>query len=145
MFDMDYSLIKALHFIFVVSWFAGLFYIFRLYVYHIENWQSLEIHALLSTMERKLLNFITTPAMILSLGFGLYMLTINPALLQMPWMHIKLTFVVVLLGYHGYSYFVYSMLKRRQKILTSKACRMINEVPTVVLVVVGILVFLKRP
>ena len=100
-----YHTIKSLHIIFMVSWFAGLFYIVRLYIYHTEAQKKPEMErAILSTqfieMEKKLWWIITTPAMILTVIFGTWLLIANPGLLKMPWMHIKLAFVVLLLVYH---------------------------------------------
>lgn len=140
---MSYNLLKALHIIFVVSWFAGLFYIFRLFVYHIENWEKEDVTKVFLVMERKLLNYIMTPALLLTLYFGVMMLIENPVLLKAGWMHIKLCMVLFLFVYHGYSYYVHSQLKRQNKILTSKWCRIINEVPTIALIVISLMVFLR--
>lgn len=140
---MDYRLLKAFHVIFIVAWFAGLFYIFRLFVYHVENWEEKKVCEIFSVMERKLLNYIMTPALVVSLCFGLAMLVQNNQLLKTPWMHIKLTLVFLLMVYHAYSYYVFFKFKNRQKILSSKACRIINEVPTLILIAVCILAFLK--
>src|SRR5690554_5477622 len=102
---MSYTVLKALHIIFMVSWFAGLFYIVRLFIYHTEAQDKSEqekeiLSAQFKIMERKLWWIITTPAMILTVLFGTLMLVDNPALLKMPWMHLKLTFVALLLVYH---------------------------------------------
>ncbi len=140
---MSYQLVKALHIIFMVAWFAGLFYIFRLFVYHVENWDKADAVQVLSTMQRKLLNIIMAPAFVLTWVFGLMMLMMNPALIKMPWMHMKLTLVFLLMAYHAYSYIVYLKFQKRQKVLTSKACRMINEVPTIILILVVILAVVK--
>lgn len=140
---MSYNLIKAFHIIFVVSWFAGLFYIFRLFVYHVENWDKADVCRVLETMERKLLKFIMAPAMVLTIVFGVWMLMLNPILFKQGWMHIKLCMVVFLVIYHFYSYYVHTQLKNKNKILTSKWCRIINEVPTVALIVICLMVFLR--
>ena len=89
----------------MVSWFAGLFYIVRLFIYHTEAQQKEEqerniLSRQFIEMEKKLWWIITTPAMILTVLFGTWMLIANPLLLKMPWMHIKLSFVVLLLIYH---------------------------------------------
>jgi putative membrane protein len=127
----------------MVAWFAGLFYIFRLFVYHLENWDEPKAYKVFETMERKLLNIIMLPAAILTTFFGLWMLMLNPYLLTLPWMHAKLTFILVLYGYHIYSHYVHTQLKNRNAVLTSKACRVINEVPTLVLIAVCVLVLVK--
>ena len=98
---MIYPTIKALHIIFVVSWFAGLFYMVRLFIYHTETKDKSEEEARIlgdqyKIMERKLWYIITTPAMVLTVLFGTWMLFLNPYLLSQPWMHIKLTFNVLL-------------------------------------------------
>lgn len=140
---MNYLLLKAIHIIFVVSWFAGLFYIFRLYVYHVENWNSLDIKKVFLVMERKLLSYIMLPAALGTIALGTLMLIENPILLKKPWMHIKLTLVLVLLMYHGFSVYVFKQFSKDNKMLTSKQCRLINEVPTLILILVCILAFLK--
>lgn len=140
---MNYQLIKAFHIIFVVCWFAGLFYIFRLFVYHVENWDKNDVVRVMKTMEGRLLNMIMTPAMILTIIFGVWLIVLNPMLIKQPWMHIKLTIILFLIVYHLYSYHVYFCFLKNKKILTSKACRIINEVPTIILISVCILAFLK--
>jgi protoporphyrinogen IX oxidase len=92
---MDFGIVKALHIIFVVSWFAGLFYIVRLFIYHTESLQKPEeegkiLRNQFEIMERKLWYIITWPAMILTIIFGVWMLVLVPAYLAQPWMHLKL-------------------------------------------------------
>lgn len=140
---MSYQLVKALHVIFVVSWFAGLFYIFRLFVYHVENWNEPKVCKTFITMEYRLLTYIMLPASILTLTFGVWMLVLNPLLLQQIWIHIKLTFVFFLGCYHLYSYYVFTQFRKGHLLLTSKSCRIINEVPTLILIVVCILAYTK--
>jgi len=86
----SYLWIKALHVIAVIAWYAGLFYIFRLYVYHVQKRSEPTVTATLEVMERRLLRAIMTPAMVVALGAGTAMLVMNPSLLKMPWMHAKL-------------------------------------------------------
>jgi protoporphyrinogen IX oxidase len=138
-----YLWLKALHLIAVVAWFAGLFYIFRLYVYHIEA-SSEEVKKTLEVMERKLLRVIMNPAMIavLILGSGL-MATRWPGIMKSGWFHTKLLFVFGLMGYHMYAAKVRKQLAAGTCKLTSKQARMINEVPTLVLFVVVILAVVK--
>src|SRR5688500_13416510 len=95
---MAYNYIKAIHIIFMVSWMAGLFYIVRLFIYHTEaNDKPADERMILQRqfliMESKLWNIITTPAMILTVLAGVVMLYLNPALLTIGWMQIKLAFV----------------------------------------------------
>ncbi len=129
--------------IFVVSWFAGLFYIFRLFVYHIENWSSVETRKVFETMERKLLLFIMLPAALLVIFFGILMIMKNFSLLSQTWMQIKLIAVFVLLGYHTFSYYIYRQLACERRVLNSRQCRILNEIPTAILILIMVLVFLK--
>ena len=140
-----YQTIKSLHIIFMVSWFAGLFYIVRLYIYHTEAQKKPEMErAILSTqfieMEKKLWWIITTPAMILTVIFGTWMLIANPGLLKMPWMHIKLAFVVLLLVYHFVCQKVLFDVKKGIFKWKSNGLRIWNEVATLALVAIVFLV-----
>lgn len=140
-----YQTIKSLHIIFMVSWFAGLFYIVRLYIYHTEAQKKPEMErAILSTqfieMEKKLWWIITTPAMILTVVFGTWMLIANPGLLKMPWMHIKLAFVVLLLVYHFVCQKILFDVKKGIFNWKSNGLRIWNEVATLALVAIVFLV-----
>ena len=146
---MTYDIIKSLHIIFVVSWFAGLFYIVRLFIYHIESTKfDTEKQKILQeqfcVMEKKLWWIITTPAMILTLFFGVWMLWLNPALLQMPWMHTKLLFVVLLIIYHFICQKIMLDLNKQKFKWSSTALRIWNEVATLFLVIIVFLVVLKN-
>lgn len=140
---MSYTLIKSLHIIGVVAWFAGLFYIFRLYVYHTENKDKKDICDLLEIMERRLYRAITTPAMIWTLCMGLGMLFLNPDLLKTSWFKLKLAALLPLFGYHFFSGYTRKRFKDGDFFLSSKQCRMINEVPTLVLIIVVVLAVTK--
>lgn len=140
---MVYLVLKSIHIIFIVAWFAGLFYIFRLFVYHIENWEKAEVRELFQIMEKRLIHYIMTPAFVVAFVMGLGMFHLNPGLIKAPWMHTKLMLVFFLLGYHYYSYLTYKKLRSGVKALTSKQCRMINEFPTVILILVVFLAILK--
>ena len=100
-----YNYIKALHLIFVITWFAGLFYIVRLFIYQIEASQKPApdksiLGDQLAIMTNRLWTIITWPSAILTFIFAITLLTLNPSLLEMPWMQIKLGFVVALYAYH---------------------------------------------
>jgi putative membrane protein len=144
----DFSMlptIKALHIIFMVSWFAGLFYIVRLFIYHTEaqSKDALEKQILSKQfveMEKKLWWIITTPAMLLTVLFGAWLLLINPYFLQQPWMHIKLGFVVLLLIYHFVCQNILFKLKNNQFSWSSNGLRIWNEVATLALVAIVFLV-----
>jgi putative membrane protein len=136
--------LKAFHIIGVVAWFAGLFYIFRLFVYHVENREKTDVIAVLEVMERRLYRAICWPAMIFTTAFGLALVSLNPAgYLQSTWFQIKLVGLVGLFGYHFYSGKVRKDLARGEYRLTSRQCRMINEAPTVLLILIVIMAVVK--
>ena len=146
---MSYLAVKALHIIFVVSWFAGLFYIVRLFIYHTEAqlkpYNEAEIlSAQFTIMEKKLWWIITTPAMVLTVVFGGWMLVLNPGLLSLPWMHIKLTFVLLLLIYHFICQRLLKNVANGQFNWSSTQLRLWNELATLVLVAVVFLVELQH-
>lgn len=146
---MAYLYIKAIHIIFVVSWMAGLFYIVRLLIYHTEAQQKPEpeksiLSRQFEVMEKKLWNIITIPAMVLTVLAGGLMIHLNPALFFMPWMQVKLAFVVGLLIYH---FICENKIKQmRQGIFkwTSTQLRLWNEVATIFLVAIVFVVILKN-
>lgn len=140
---MSYLVIKSLHLIGVVTWFAGLFYIFRLYVYHVENQGKPEVTNVLKVMERRLYYAITWPAMVFTTVFGVWLLVLQPELLKAGWMHAKLTALILLFGYHFFSGYTRKRFKDNDIFLTSKQCRLFNEVPTIVLLIVIPLAILK--
>ncbi|MDC0100301.1 MAG: protoporphyrinogen oxidase HemJ [Crocinitomicaceae bacterium] len=144
----SYSTFKALHIIFIVSWFAGLFYIIRLFIYHTEAQVKEEVAKKILTdqfeiMEKRLWWIITTPAMILAVLFGTIMLVGNPDLLKEPWMHLKLTFVAVLLFYHFFSQKIMFDMKKGKFSWKSNGLRIWNELATLCLVAVAFLVTMK--
>jgi putative membrane protein len=140
---VTYSLFLTLHLIGVITWFAGLFYIFRLFVYHTEQRNNPAVCSVFVVMERKLYKIIMAPAATLTTLMGLGMLWQNPSILYQRWIWLKLAFVVVLFGYHVYSGYVMKRFYRGDFFLSSRQCRMINEVPSVVLLVVVPLVIFK--
>ena len=139
-----YLWVKAGHVIAVIAWYAGLFYIFRLYVYHVQKREEPAVTATLEVMERRLLRGIMMPAMVVSIGLGITMLWMQPALLQMPWLHLKLTAILFLLGYHGLASHTRKRFLRKEYFLSETACRWINEVPTVLLFVIVGAVIVRR-
>lgn len=143
-----YQTWKALHIIFMVSWFAGLFYIVRLFIYHTEANNKTEqeraiLHEQFTIMQWRLWYIITTPAMILTVVFGTFMLLANTSLLSLPWMHIKLTFVVVLLVYHFICQGFMNKLTIGKATWNSSQLRLWNELATLILVAVVFLVELQ--
>lgn len=138
-----YLTLKAMHIISVIAWFAGLFYIFRLFVYHVANQNSSDCKNMLTVMERKLLAMIMAPAATLTVIFGSAMLWLNPALLSFAWIWVKLVMIILLLAYHALSIYTYRRFANGQWIFTEKQCRMINEVPTLLLLIIVFLAILK--
>lgn len=145
---MDFLYVKALHIIFVVTWFAGLFYIGRLFIYHVEAEKKDEpAKTILQTqyklMSKRLWYIITWPSLFLASFFAFWMLYKNPVYLKMPWMHVKLAFVLALYFYHGFCHKVYKELQRDEIKYSSNKLRVFNEIPTVILFAAVFLVVLK--
>jgi putative membrane protein len=140
-----YLYIKAFHLIFMVTWFAGLFYLFRLFVYHVES-DVPAVRDQLKIMERKLFKF-TTPLMVLNIVFGLslaYMYTEGfKTLGQHPWLYIKMFLVALLVGYHHYCGRVLRQLKEDRCKLTSRQCRFINLITVLFLFTIIFMATLK--
>lgn len=141
-------MIKALHIIFVVSWFAGLFYIVRLFIYHAEAQdKSPEEYTILGNqfkiMQKKLWWIITTPAMILTVIFGTCMFYLNPGLLTQTWMQIKICFVFLLLVYHFICQKIMLDFNIDNIKWSSIQLRLWNELATVFLVSIVFIVTLK--
>lgn len=133
--------VKAFHVIFVVSWFAGLFYLPRLFVYHTEVTDD-DGHARFCTMERRLYG-ITTIGLIGTWAFGIWLLMYFPEYLKMGWMHAKLALVLALSGYHGWLKTRVRAFAARRNRHGARFYRIINEVPTLALVGIVILVLVK--
>lgn len=144
-----YPVIKALHLIFMVTFFAGTFYIVRLFIYHCEALAKWEPDRTILTrqyalMEKRLWYFITWPSLVLMALFGIWMLVLNPALLKQPWMHAKLGLVALLLVYHGVNQRLFARLRSGGKVWPSYALRLWNEGATLILFGVVFLASLKR-
>jgi len=133
--------IKALHVIFVISWFAGLLYLPRLFVYHTEVVNEVE-HNRFCVMEKRLYG-ITLIGMIGTWVFGLWSLMLTPVFMQMGWLHAKLLLVVMLSGYHGWLKTRVRAFATRKNDKSATFYRLINEVPALILVAVVILVIVK--
>lgn len=139
----SYLWFKAVHVIAVIAWYAGLFYIFRLFVYHVKHRDEPSVTAVLEVMERRLLRAIMAPAAFVAIGYGVWMLLRMPIWLQQTWMHAKLGAVVVLLGYHGLAIWVRQRFAVGDYVLTERACRILNEVPTILLFIIVIAVIVR--
>ncbi len=138
-----YQWTRALHIIFMVAWFAGLFYIFRLFVYHAKHQGKTELCQAYSVMERKLLYMIMHPAMLLTIIAGVVLIALNPAVMKAGWMHAKLTFVFLLIGYQIFAGITLKKFSKGNFFLSEKACRWINEIPTVCLIAIVIFVVIR--
>ena len=133
--------IKAFHVIFMVTWFAGLFYLPRLFIYHLEA-KSPEEHARFCTMERKLYAMMTI-GMVLTWAFGIWMITLVPEYMKMGWLHAKLAIVIALSGYQGWLKVNLRKFAAGTNTHSGKFWRWVNEVPAIVLIAVVILVIVK--
>lgn len=145
---MIYLYAKAIHIIFVICWMAGLFYMPRLFVYHTEAKQKSEVeyqvlHKQFVIMENRLWWVITTPAMYITVCSALIMLYINPTLLQLGWMQLKLGFVAGMIAYHFISQQIMYKLRDEKSKWTSTHLRLWNEVSTILLFAIVFLVILK--
>ncbi len=143
-----YNYIKSLHLIFVITWFAGLFYIPRLFIYHIEAQEKPNpareiISDQLKLMTRRLWFIITWPSAVLATLFAVWLLILIPGWLEQPWMHVKLLFVVLLIGYHLKTHQIFGQLQRNEIKYTSNFMRIWNEGATLVLFAVTFLVVFK--
>ncbi len=138
-----YLLFKSLHLVSVISWMAGLLYLPRIFVYHSENNNEI-ITTVFKTMERKLFYYIMTPAMILSWLFGLVLIhEIGFVQLSSLWLQLKLILVLILTGYHFYLGVLLNKFKLNQNQKSSKFYRYINEIPTLLLILIIFIVIFK--
>ncbi len=135
--------ILAVHIIFMVAWFAGLFYLPRLFVYHAQAADPIGIHRF-KIMEKKLFYFIMTPAAVLTIIFGLWLLELNfKGYLHAGWMQLKLVFVLLLMGYHVYCGKLVRDFKHDCNRFSPKFFRWFNEIPTILLILIIIMVVVK--
>ncbi len=139
----SYLLFKSLHLIAVISWMAGLLYLPRIFVYHSEN-NNENISNVFKTMERKLFYYIMTPAMALSWIFGLVLIhEIGFEQLSNLWLQFKLFLVILLTAYHFYLGSLLNQFRADQNKKTSKFYRYINEIPTLLLILIVFIVVFK--
>lgn len=136
-----YLLIKSLHVIAVISWLAGLLYVPRLFVYHSRANRGSDLDNTFQTMERKLLNYITTPAMIAAVLLGLTLAYLIG--FDYTWLHIKITLVLILIGFHLFLIKCRKNFASGKNIYSEKFFRIINEVPTLIMILVIFLVIFK--
>ena len=146
---MAYYWYKAFHLIGVVVWFAGLFYLVRLFVYHAEAEQQPEpaqtiLKNQYELMEKRLYNIITTPGMVVTVAMAVGLISTEPEVLKSGWLHIKLTFVVLLLAYHFWCGRIMKKLEKGESKWTGQQFRALNEAPTLLLVVIVLLAVFKN-
>ena len=139
-----YLLFKSLHLISVISWMAGLLYLPRIFVYHAENNLEEKVSTIFKVMEKKLYFYIMTPAMILSWLFGILLIhSIGFQQLGQLWMIFKLILVVILTIYHFYLGSILSQFKLNNNKHSHKFYRLINEIPTILLILIIFVVIFK--
>ena len=139
-----YLLFKSLHLISVISWMAGLLYLPRIFVYHAENNSTIQTSETFKVMEKKLFYYIMTPAMLLSWLFGLLLIhSIGFQELGQTWMLLKLLFVTILTIYHFYLGNIVNQFKLNKNNNSHKFYRVINEIPTILLILIVFVVVFK--
>ena len=140
----SYLLFKSLHLIAVISWMAGLLYLPRIFVYHVENLKDNNTSSVFKIMEKKLYFYIMTPAMILTWVFGLILISsLGFEVLSTAWIKLKLLLVILLTLYHFYLSKLLSDFNLDQNTKSSKFFRIINEVPTILLILIVFIVVFK--
>ena len=140
----SYLLFKSLHLIAVISWMAGLLYLPRIFVYHVENLNDQNSSSIFKTMERKLFFYIMMPAMILSWIFGfILILTIGTYVFFTLWVKLKLLFVILLTIYHFYLSKLLKDFDLNINTKSSRFFRILNEVPTILLILIVFIVIFK--
>ena len=140
----SYLLFKSLHLIAVISWMAGLLYLPRIFVYHLENLNDQNSSSIFKTMERKLFFYIMMPAMILSWIFGLILILIlGIDIFFTLWVKLKLLFVILLTIYHFYLSKLLKDFNLNRNTKSSKFFRILNEVPTILLILIVFIVIFK--
>ena len=139
-----YLLFKSLHLISIISWMAGLLYLPRIFVYHTETKDNKDQSATFKLMEKRLFNYIMMPAMIFSWIFGLLLIhSLGFAIFSQLWMQIKVALILILTHYHFYLGKCVRLFYNDQNNKTSRFYRIMNEVPTVLLIIIIFLVVFK--
>ena len=140
---MSYEIIKSLHILAVVSWMVGLLYLPRLFVYHSQSQIGSVQAETFKVMERRLLRAIMTPAMIASFIFGLWLIAMNQGLVYEVWFQIKFIAVFLMAGVHGKFSKMRRLLENDEKPLSSKAYKIWNEIPTVLMIIIIVMAVAK--
>lgn len=140
---MSYAWIKALHVISVIAWMAGMLYLPRLFVYHVSAKSGSELSETLKVMERRLLRLIINPAMIASYAFGIWMLILNPALLQARFMQVKIVALVGMQLVHALLARYRRAFARDRNTRSARFYRILNEVPTVLMIIIVAMIIVR--
>jgi len=140
--SLGYNLVKSAHIIAMVAWMAGMLYLPRLFVYHTQAEPGSSQSETFKLMERRLLRVIITPAMIATWLFGL-MMAVAGGFLTAPWLHVKLALVLVLSALHGLLSRCVKDFAADRNTRSARFYRVVNEIPTVLLVLIVLLVVLK--
>ncbi len=145
----SYLWLKSLHIIGVIVWFSGLFYLVRLFIYHEESRSMPDqlkkaFNDQYTLMEKRLANIITTPGMILALSMAICMVIMQPSWLSEKWLQIKILFVLGLVIYHVYCYKIMNSLQKGISKISAKNLRLLNELPTLLLFIIVLLVIFKN-
>tara|TARA_Y100000590_G_scaffold3631_1_gene4801 strand:+ start:2038 stop:2472 length:435 start_codon:yes stop_codon:yes gene_type:complete len=140
----SYLIFKSLHLIAAVSWMAGLLYLPRIFVYHVENFEKKQTTEIFEVMEKRLYFYIMRPAMLLTWLFGVILIYINGfEVFGTLWLQIKLVLVIALTVYHEYLGKCLNALKLGNNKKTSKFYKIINEIPTILLILIVFIVIFK--
>jgi protoporphyrinogen IX oxidase len=140
----SYLLIKSLHLIAVVSWMAGLLYLPRIFVYHVENKNKKQATDVFEVMERRLFYYIMIPSMLFTWLFGIILISLNgfEVLFQL-WIQVKFILVILLSFFNDYLGRCIHSLKKNTNTRSAKFFRIINEVPTILLILIVFIVIFK--
>jgi putative membrane protein len=141
---MNYRVFMAFHVISIISWMAGILYLYRILVYSAEQGRRDEsVTKLLETMGARLYKYITVPAMSLSWVFGIAMIWLNLEILSQGWFHVKLAAVIIMSALTGYAGKLVARYRQGTFDLTSKRVRILNEIPTLLMIIIVFMVILK--
>ena len=138
-----YLWIKAFHIVAVIAWMAGMLYLPRLFVYHAMQAPGSEVSETFKIMERRLLRFIMNPAMIVSFVLGGWLIMINPVLLEQPWMQYKVIALVIMTGVHAALSRWRRFFAIYQNTFSPRFFKVMNEIPTVLMIIIVLLAVLK--
>ena len=146
---MGYYWFKAFHIVGFVTWFAGLFYLVRLFVYHAEAEAKPEparsiLKEQYELMEKRLYGIITTPAMLVTIAMAIGLISTEPQILKEGWLHAKIGLVLLLIGYHHYCKRIMKQLAAGECKITAQQFRWLNEAPTIFLVVIVMLAIFRN-